>query len=407
VTYLDYAATTPVDARVLEAMLPYFSTHFGNANSLYAAGRDAYHALEAARETIATAIGAAHPAEIIFTSGGTEADNAAFISVLRRIAPDGGHLVTSAYEHPAVLELVKWLGKQGYDITLVQPRADGRIHPEDLAKTLREDTKIVSIMHSNNEIGTINDLKQLAECVHSCGALFHTDAVQSLGKVAFDVQDLGVDLASFSAHKIYGPKGIGALYLRRGIGFDALIKGGGQESKRRSGTQNVAAAVGFAEAVQLSLAERDSEALRLADLRDHLIARVTSSLENTQATVSEGARIPGIAPLLIKGVEGESMLLQLDNQGFAVSTGSACSSGSLAASHVLLSIGVPQEIAHGSLRVSLGRQTTAADVDAFADALVPIVEKLRAMSPVYERYFGRASAQHAPKNTGGQKDAGV
>jgi len=390
VTYLDYAATTPVDARVLESMQPYFTEHFGNANSLYKAGRDAYHALEAARESIAIAIGAARPSELIFTSGGTEADNAAFISVLRRVAPDGGHLVASAYEHPAILDLVKWLGKQGYDITLLNPRKDGRVYADDLAEALREDTKIVSIMHSNNEVGTINNLREMAELVHARGALFHTDAVQSLGKVPIDVQELGVDMASFSAHKIYGPKGVGALYLRRGISFDPLIKGGGQENKRRSGTQNVAGAVGFAKALELCLDEMDSEAARLSGLRDHIIKRVTDTLENTQVTAAgEGSRLPGIAPLLINGVEGESMLLQLDNQGFAISTGSACSSGSLAPSHVLLSIGVPQEIAHGSLRVSVGRFTTEKDADAFVDALIPIVERLRAMSPVYERYFGK------------------
>jgi len=373
-------------------MLPYFSEHFGNANSLYQVGRDAYHALEAARETIANGVGAARPSEIIFTSGGTEADNTAFISVLRRIAPDGGHLITSAYEHPGILNLVKWLGKQGYEITLVQPRADGFIHTDDLAAAMRADTKIVSIMHSNNEIGTINDIKALAELVHShetSDALFHTDAVQSLGKVPLDVQDLGVDMASFSAHKLYGPKGVGALYLRRGIGFDAMLKGGGQEGRKRSGTQNVVGAVGFAKALELSLPEMGSEALRLSALRDHLLKRVISSLENTQATVNEGTRLPGIASLLINGVEGESMLLQLDNLGYAISTGSACSSGSLDPSHVLMSIGVKKEIAHGSLRVSMGRFTTEAEVDGFVDALIPIVERLRAMSPVYQKYFGK------------------
>ncbi|MCL2379613.1 MAG: cysteine desulfurase [Coriobacteriia bacterium] len=388
-TYLDYAATTPVDVRVLDAMQPYFATHFGNANSLYKTGRDAYHILEAARENIATAVGAARPSEIVFTSGGTEADNAAFVSTLRRIAPDGGHLVTTAYEHPAVLDMVKWLGKQGYDTSFVRPRPDGHIHADDLEAVMRDDTKIVSIMHSNNEIGTINDLKSLAPIARAHGALFHTDAVQSLGKVPLNVQDLDVDMASFSAHKVYGPKGVGALYLRRGISFDAMLKGGGQEGKKRSGTQNVAGAVGFAKAVEICLANMDSEAVRLSALRDHLTSRIINSLENTQATVLSDLRLPNIAPLLINGVEGESMLLQLDNQGFEVSTGSACSSGSLAASHVLLSIGVPQEIAHGSLRVSLGRFTQAEDVDRFVDALIPIVERLRAMSPVYERYFGK------------------
>jgi len=387
VAYLDYAATTPVDKRVLEAMLPYFSEQFGNANSLYKTGRDAFHALEAAREVIAEGIGAARPSEVVFTSGGTESDNAAFVSVLRRIAPDGGHIITSAYEHHAVLEVAEYLAKHGYDLSIVRPRKDGFVHAEDVAELLQDNTKIVSVMHSNNEIGTVNDLAAIAKVAHERGALVHTDAVQSLGKVPFDVQELDVDLASFSSHKVYGPKGFGALYLKRGVGFDPLIKGGGQETKRRSGTQNVAGAVGFAKALELMLESRESEAMRLAALRDRVLDGITSRLENTLATVSEGNRLPNIAPLLIKGVEGESMLLQLDNLGFAVSTGSACSSGSLEPSHVLLAIGVPQVIAHGSLRVTVGRYTTEEDITAFVDALPLIVERLRAMSPVYTKMF--------------------
>jgi cysteine desulfurase len=242
-------------------------------------------------------------------------------------------------------------------------------------------------MHSNNEIGAVNDLATITTLAHEVGALVHTDAVQSLGKIPFNVTELGVDMASFSAHKIYGPKGVGALYLKRGVPFDALIKGGGQETRRRSGTQNVAGAIGFAKAVEIILRELDTEIPRLQALRDRVLDQVTTRLENAEATIAEGERLPHLAPMLIKGVEGESMLLQLDNLGFSVSTGSACSSGSLEASHVLLSIGVPQEIAHGSLRVSVGRFSTEADIDSFVDALVPIVERLRAMSPVYEKMF--------------------
>ncbi|MDR1775721.1 MAG: cysteine desulfurase [Actinomycetes bacterium] len=386
--YLDYSATTPLDTRVLEAMQPYFTEHFGNANSLYKIGRDAYHALEDARTRFAAGIGAAQPSEVIFTSGGTEADNAAFFSVLRRIAPDGGHIVTSAYEHHAVLEVAEWLGKHGYELSIVSPRADGRVHADDLQAVLRDDTKLVSIMHSNNEIGAINDLQGLAAVAHAVGAVVHTDAVQSLGKVPFNVGELDVDMASFSAHKIHGPKGVGALYLKRGTAFDPLIKGGGQESRRRSGTQNVAGAIGFARALELMLEERDSEYARLSVLRDKLLSELTGRLENTQATIDSGERLPNIAPLLINGVEGESMLLQLDNLGWSVSTGSACSSGSLEPSHVLLAIGVPQVIAHGSLRVSMGRDTTEADIEEFIEVLIPIVERLRAMSPVYHKMFG-------------------
>lgn len=386
-TYFDYAATTPCDPRVVDAMLPYFTETFGNANSLYGIGRDAYRALEDARTRIATALNIT-PAELVFTSGGTESNNAALISTLNRLAPEGGaHIVVSAYEHHAILEPAEWLAKHGHELTLVKPRSDGHVYPEDLADVMQPNTKIVSIMMANNEIGAVNDIKGLAEVAHQGGALFHTDAVQALGKLPLDLVDLGVDLASFSAHKIYGPKGVGALYIKRGTRFDPLLKGGGQESRRRSGTQNVAGAVGFAVALELMLAEQAAEAARLSALRDLVIEKVTSRLENTEATITEGERLPNIAPLLIKGVEGEAMLLQLDNSNIQVSTGSACSSGSLEASHVLLSIGVPQEIAHGSLRVSLGRWTTEADIDAFVEALVPVVEKLRAMSPVYTRMF--------------------
>jgi len=390
--YFDYAATTPVDQRVLEAMLPFFSERFGNANSLYALGRDAYRGLEDARERFAAGIGAANPAEIIFTSGGTESDNAALIGILARVAPQGGaHLIVSAFEHHAILHPAEWLEKRGYEVTFLAPRTDGHIHAEDLAAAMRPNTKLVSVMHGNNEIGTVNDIAALARIAHDGGALMHTDAAQTLGKIPFDVTDLGVDAASFSSHKIYGPKGVGVLYLKKGTPFETQAKGGGQEFKKRSGTQNTPGVVGFATALEIMLAEQATEIPRLAALRDRLIDGVTSRLENTEPSVSEGERLPNIAPLLIKGVEGEAMLLQLDNKGIAVSTGSACSSGSLEPSHVLLSIGCPQEIAHGSLRLSLGRFTTDEDVDYFLEVFPPIVERLRAMSPVYTKMFGSAS----------------
>jgi len=386
--YLDYSATTPVDPRVLEAMLPYFTEHFGNANSLYAIGREAFTTLEEARTSIAGSIGAKAPSEFVFTSGGTESDNTALISSMNRLAPDGGgHIITSAYEHHAILEPIHWLEKHGHEVTLVKPRADGHIHAEDVAAALKPNTKLVSIIHANNEVGAINDIKAIAEVAHAAGAVMHTDAVQSLGKIPFDVEDLGIDLASFSAHKIYGPKGVGGLYIRRGTRLDPLIKGGGQEQRRRSGTQNVAGAVGFAKALELMLAEQETEMPRLTALRDSAIEQVLSRLENTIVSIDSGDRLPNIAPLIIKGVEGESMLLQLDNLGFSVSTGSACSSGSLEPSHVLLAVGIPQVIAHGSLRVSVGRYTTQQDIDDFVEALVPIVERLRSMSPVYTRMF--------------------
>jgi len=387
--YFDYAATTPVDARVVDAMLPFFSDRFGNANSLYALGRDAYRAMEEARETVASGIGADNPSEIIFTSGGTESDNTALGSILGRIAPDGGaHLIVSSFEHHAILEPAERLAKAGNELTLLKPRADGHIHPDDLRAAMRPNTKLVSVMHGNNEIGTINPIAELAEIAHEGGALMHTDAAQTLGKIAFDVKTLGVDAASFSSHKIYGPKGFGALYLKKRTPFAPFILGGGQESKKRSGTQNTPGAVGFARALEIMLAEQATEIPRLTALRDKVITGVTSVLENTQATTLSDPRLPHIASLLINGVEGEAMLLQLDNRGIAVSTGSACSSGSLEPSHVLLSIGCPPEIAHGSLRISLGRFTTESHVAFFLEIFPPIVERLRAMSPVYERMFG-------------------
>lgn len=388
-TYFDYAATTPVDERVLEAMLPYFTEHFGNANSLYATGRDAYRTVEAAREQVAALIGAERPDEVIFTSGGTESDNAALVGILTRLAPGGGaHLIVSAFEHHAILEPAEYLEKQGYELTVLPPRSDGHIHPDDLRAAMRPTTKLVSIMHANNEIGTVNDIAALSAVAHEGGALFHTDAAQTLGKIPFNVVELGVDAASFSSHKIYGPKGFGALYLKKRTPFAPLMRGGGQEFKKRSGTQNTPGAVGFAKALEIMVAEQSAESVRLTALRDRIIDGVLSALENTQVTAPEGERLPHIASLLINGVEGEAMLLQLDNKGIAVSTGSACSSGSLEPSHVLLSIGCPPEIAHGSLRISLGRFTTDADVDHFLEVFPPIVERLRAMSPVYARMFG-------------------
>ena len=392
--YFDYAATTPLDERALEAMMPFFKERYGNANSLYALGRDAYRGVEEAREIVAKSINAASPDEVIFTSGGTESDNAALYGILTKVAPNGGaHLVVSAFEHHAILEPAHWLEKQGYEVTVLKPRDDGHIHPDDLRAAVQENTKLVSIMHANNEIGTINPIKELAAIAHESGALFHTDAAQTLGKIPFDVQDLGIDAASFSSHKIYGPKGFGALYLKKRTPFNAFQRGGGQEFKKRSGTQNTPGAAGFARALQIMLDDQSAEMIRLAGLRDKIIDGVLSTLENTQCTTAVEPRLPHIASLLINGVEGEAMLLQLDNKGIAVSTGSACSSGSLEPSHVLLSIGCPPEIAHGSLRISLGRFTTEEHVDYFLEVFPPIVERLRAMSPVYQRMFGSATAK--------------
>lgn len=384
--YLDYAATTPTDQRVVDAMLPFFTERYGNANSLYALGRDAARALEEAREQVAASIGAAQPDEVIFTSGGTESDNTALIGLATAGGRASGHVIVSAFEHHAVLEPAWWLGKHGFEVTELPPRTDGVIHPEDLAAALRDDTVLVSVMHGNNEIGTVQPIAELARVAHERGALFHTDAAQTLGKVDFDVAALGVDAASFSGHKIYGPKGTGALYLKRGTRLTPYLIGGGQEDKRRSGTQNVAGNAGFATALALMDAERPTEGPRLATLRDRLVGRLLGAIQYAQLNAAAAAeRLPHIANFVIPGVEGEAMLLHLDAAKIAVSTGSACSSGSLKPSHVLLAIGCPVEFAHGSLRVSLGRFTTEADVDYLVETLVPVVERLRSMNPLYEK----------------------
>ncbi|TDB36890.1 MAG: cysteine desulfurase [Actinobacteria bacterium] len=390
--YLDNAATTRTDPRVVAAMEEFFTDTYGNANSLHAEGRAAHKALEDARARVAGAINASRPDEVLFTSGGTESDNSALIGLATAGGRTSGHIVVSAFEHHAVLEPAEWLGKRGFDVTLLKPRADGVVHAEDLRDVLRDDTILVSVMHGNNELGTIQPIRELAAVTHERDALFHTDAAQTLGKIEFDAAELGVDAASFSGHKIYGPKGTGVLYLKKGLRFAPYLMGGGQEFRRRSGTQNVAGAQGFAAALEIIVAERETEAVRLTKLRDRFEEAVVGKLDNTYVNSIDSPRMPHITSLIVKGVEGEAMLLHLDAQGIAVSTGSACSSGSLQASHVLMAIDCPQEIAHGSLRVSLGRWTTDADIDRLVDALVPIVERLRAMSPVYEKMFGTHKA---------------
>jgi cysteine desulfurase len=391
--YLDYAATTPVDERVVAVMLPFLTERYGNPNSLYALGRDAYRGLEAARESFAANIGAVNPSEVIFTGAGTEGDNAAVLGIARaaKARGKGDHVIISSFEHHAVLEPAHRLAKEGFEVTELRPREDGIVYAEDLRAVLRDTTVLVSVMHANNELGTVQPIKELAAAAHEHDAYFHTDAIQTLGKVEWNAVDLGVDAASFSAHKIYGPKGVGALYLKRGTPFEVYMSGGGQESKKRSGTQNVGGATAFAKALEIMLAERDAENPRLVALRDRVIDGVLTMPHTSLNGARDVPRLPGTANLSINGVEGEAMLLKLDHLGIAVSTGSACSSGSLEPSHVLLAIGLKPEIAHGSLRVTVGRFTTDADVDYLLEVLPPIIANLRAMSPVYAKMFGASS----------------
>jgi cysteine desulfurase len=380
--YLDHAATTPLRPEVLEAMLPWLreATGFGNANALYREGQLARQALEDARECIAAAIGA-KPTELIFTSGGTEANNAAIAGITRAVRArkgrekGGNHVLTSAFEHHAVLEPVQALKRDGWKTALVQPQRDGFIHTEDLIAALCDDTTLVSIMAANNEIGSVQPTAELAACAHQRGALFHTDAVQMLGKLPFDVSVLDVDAASFSAHKTGGPKGVGALYLKNSTPFLGSMLGGGQEGGRRSGTQNVAGAVGFACALELAEQEREVESARIAQLRDGLAARLIALDPRITLTlpVATPPLLPNILSILVAGYESESLILALDDQGFAVSGGSACSTGSLEPSHVLMSLGLTRDQAYSVLRISLGHETTAADCDAFIATLAGIL----------------------------------
>lgn len=381
--YLDHAATTPVHPEVVAAMLPYFTEQFGNASSVHHFGRKARTAVEQARQTVADAIGA-EPQEIYFTSGGTEADNIAILGVAQALPQKGKHIITSAIEHHAVLETCEYLEKQGYAVTYLPVNAEGIVEVADVAKAIRPDTILITIMHANNEIGTIQPIAEIGALARSKGILMHTDAVQSLGNIPVNVKDLQVDLLSFSAHKIYGPKGSGVLYVRRGTRIKPLVYGGSQERKLRTGTENVPGIIGLAKAVQLAVQELPERQTHLRQLRDKLIAGLTSVPEVT-LNGSPEHRLAGNVNISVKYVEGESLILSLDMKGIAVSSGSACTSGSLEPSHVLLGLGLDHLQAHGSLRLTLGRDNTEEDVDYVLQVFPEIVERLRAMSPLYQK----------------------
>lgn len=373
--YFDNAATTPIDPRVLDAMLPFLRERFANTSSRYALGRDAAGALEKARADVAGSIGAA-PGEIVFTSGGTESDNAAVIGLTRAGGRSRGHVVVSAFEHEAVLAPARRLASHGFDLTELRPRPDGAVDPDDLASVMRDDTVLVSIMHANNEIGTVQPLASLSAVAHDRGALMHTDACQSAGKIDVDVDALGVDALSLTAHKFYGPKGVGCLYLREGVPFEPYLIGAHQEASRRAGTPNVAGAVGLATALGLMDAERAREAPRLEALRDRLIEGVLRRVADARANgVDAPRRLPHLASFLLPGVDGAAMLDLFDAEGIAVSTGAACTAGSATPSHVLEAIGCAADRPVGALRVSLGRFTTGQDVDRFLACLTPVLTR--------------------------------
>lgn len=384
--YLDNAATTQLRPEALTAMMPHLTESYGNASSIYPLGEEAAASLADARRTIARAINASDR-EVYFTSGGSESDNWALVATAEAYAEKGRHIVTSAIEHHAILHTAEYLEKRGFDITYLPVDETGRVSPADLAAAMRPDTILVSIMFANNEIGTIEPVAELGRIAHEHGALFHTDAVQAFGHVPIDVQAMNVDLLSASAHKISGPKGTGMLYIRKGVKTKAFIHGGQQERGLRAGTENVAGIVGFAKAAELALAEQGEEVARLTELRDYAIARIEREIPHSRLNGHRSERLPGNVNFSFEFIEGEGMLLQLAFKGISASSGSACTSGSLDPSHVLLAIGLPHEIAHGSLRLTLGRDTTRSDIDFTIDALKKTIENLRALSPLYEDFM--------------------
>lgn len=384
--YLDNAATTRVRPEVLEAMLPYFCEQYGNPSSIYPLGQDASDAVAEARATIAEALGAAKPQEVFFTSGGTEADNWAIKGFARNHAGKGKHIITSAIEHHAVLHTCQSLEKEGFEVTYLPVDREGLVSVADFEAAIRPDTILATIMYANNEIGTIQPIAELAAIAHEHGVTFHTDAVQAFCHEAIDVQELGVDMLSASAHKLYGPKGVGLLYVRKGVRLDNLLDGGQQERGKRATTENVPGIVGFAKAVELACAEREAEHERQSILRDHAISRILAEIPHSRLNGSADKRLANNVNISFEFIEGEGMLLQLAYRGICVSSGSACTSGSLDPSHVLLAIGLPHEIAHGSMRLTTGRETVMHDIDRTVDALVASINNLRAMSPLWEDF---------------------
>jgi cysteine desulfurase len=378
--YFDHAATTPVDRQVLEAMLPYFSECYGNPSELHRLGREARAAVDAARAQVAAVLGAGEK-EIVFTAGGTESDNLALFGSLARYQP--GHLIVSAIEHPAVMEAARALNRAGWAVDFVPVDGDGIVDLDAYEEAFRDDTRLASIMFANNVVGSVQPVAALARIAHEKGALFHTDAVQAVGSLPVDVTELGVDLLSLSGHKLYGPKGIGALYVKRGTRLQPILHGGGHERRLRSGTENVPGIVGLGVAMTLAAEQLRDVRPRLERLRDKLAAGVVERIPEVTYLGHPTERLPGNVAFSVRYVEGESMLLQLDSRGFMVSSGSACASGSLEPSHVVLALGLGAEEAHGSMRISLGRENTDEEADAFLEAFPPIVDKLRQMSPLY------------------------
>lgn len=384
--YLDNAATTKVRPEVIEAMLSHFTEEYGNPSSIYPLGQRAADAVAAARFTIAQFLNTT-PKEIYFTSGGSEADNWALAGVARANAARGHHIITTAVEHHAILHTCKALEAEGFEITYLPVDSDGLVSPADFEAAIKPNTILASIMYANNEIGTIQPIAEIGRIARKHKVIFHTDAVQAFGHEAIDVAAANIDLLSASAHKLYGPKGVGLLYIRKGIKIDNLIYGGAQERGRRATTENVPGIAGFARAVECAAEERDSEHARETSLRNHAIERISAEIPYCQLNGSATQRLANNINFSFRFIEGEGMLLQLAARGICASSGSACTSGSLDPSHVLLAIGLPHEIAHGSLRLTLGHETTADDIAFTIDSLKTSLANLRAMSPLYEDFI--------------------
>ncbi len=385
--YMDHSATTPVKKEVLEEMLPYFSEFYGNPSSVYALSNHSRLAIDKARERVAKAIGA-KKTEVFFTGGGSEADNWALKGVAYKNKDKGNHIITTKIEHHAILHTCEYLEQQGFQVTYLDVDEYGMISLEELEKAITEKTILISIMFANNEIGTIQPVKEIGELAKKQGVLFHTDAVQAVGSLPIDVKEMNIDLLSMSAHKLYGPKGVGALYIRQGTKIDPLIAGGAQEKNKRAGTENTPGIVGLGKAIELAYEHLEENTTYLISLRERLIKGIKERIPYVRLNGHPEKRLPGNANFCFQFIEGEALLLSLDMVGIAGSSGSACTSGSLDPSHVLLAIGLPHEIAHGSLRLSLGTGNTEEEVDFAVEKLVGIVDRLRMMSPLYEKVQG-------------------
>lgn len=384
--YFDNSATTKLDENVLKEMIPYFSEKYGNASSIYKLGRESRKAVEDSREKVAKILNC-NSEEIYFTAGGSESDNTAIRGVAYAYKNKGNHIITSKIEHPAVLETCKQLEKEGFDITYLDVDKDGFIKLDQLKSSIKSTTILISIMFANNEIGTIQPIKEIGKIAKEHKIIFHTDAVQAIGSLKIDVKDMNIDLLSMSAHKFYGPKGIGALYVKKGINFQKFINGGHQERNKRAGTENVPAIVGLGKAIEIAYENLDEHVEKIKKLRDYYISEVEKRIPYVKVNGSLEKRLPGNSNISFKFIEGEGILLNLDLKGICASSGSACTSGSLEPSHVLLAIGLPHEIAHGSIRISIGKYNTKEEVDYLLDNIEEIVGRLRNMSPLYENFI--------------------